>query len=230
MKYYKGEINNTLSYVLYYEDDNYRFSYNQGVVKKEQLLGYTPEDKVNCNYNITVEELKKEFNIQLERVKNKVEEVKEYFDGFKGQIINSLSLEYNLKEFYEISPLSIAVLPSTVTCDEDKEELREVINFKPDKDTIYDGPIYLETYIDEDGSGEPEFIEAQYVIDRAIFVGLSECKMKYKALCLAIYNKIGTIFNSHSVFLEDFEALLEGDITMKGFIKKFDITKKKTVC
>ena len=225
MKYYKGEINNALNYVLYYEDD--MFKYVQKMLENNELDDYTAVDKITYNYDVTVEEFKKEFDIQLERVKNKVEEIKEYFDSFKGQIIDSTGLKYNLKEFCGISPLSIATLPTSIVFEEDKEEFKEILNFKPDEDTIYDGPIHMESYIEEDGNGEPELIEVEYVIDRVVFTGLTECKMKYKALCLTIYNKIGTIFNSYSVFLEDFESLLEGDITMKGFIKKFDITQKK---
>ena len=228
MKYYKGEIDNALKYTLYYEDD--MFSYVKKMLVNGELDDYTPEDKISCNYDVTVEELKAEFDIQLERVKAKVEEVKEYFDTLKGKVVDSDNLEYSVREFCGISPLCIADLPMKIKSEEDKEELKEVLNFKPDKDTIYDGPMYLESYIDEGDDGEPEVEEAQYVVDRIIFTGLSECKMKHRALCLAIYNKIGTVFNPHSVFVEYFEALLEGDLTMKGFIKRFDITQKKAVC
>ena len=217
IKYYKGEINDTLNYELRSKDS---------MSKHVQEL----VDKITYNYNVSVEEFKKEFEIQLEKVKEKVEEAREYFESFKGKIIDKNGLKYNLKEFCEISIIPIATLPTSIVSEEDKEKLREVINFKLEKDVIYVGPMYLESYIDKDDHGESKLIELEYVIDSVVFNGLKECKMKHIALRIAIYNKIGTLIKPHSVFLEDFEALLEGDITMKGFIKKFDITKKKAVC
>ena len=227
MKYYKGTINKALSYVLFSEDDMH--GYVKELIAKGDLEDYTTLDKVVYNYNVTVEELKKEYETQMKNLKDKMVEIEEYFASFKGKIIDGRHLKYNLQEFNRIVPFTVATLPMKISSDEDKKKLKEVLSFKPDEDVVYDRPMYLKSCIEENYNtyGDPELTEIEYVINKAIFIGLKECKLQHRALCLAIYNKIGTIFNSSAVYFEDFESLMDGEITMKGFVKKFDITKKK---
>ena len=227
MKWYKSVISEELKQELYVKDDAY--SFREEKLGEGKLSNWVSADKVSYNLEVTPEELKKEYDTQLEIVRAKIVEIEEYFNSFKGKTIDSRT-KYKFHELTIIKPFSIAVIPMEIKDDEDKEAFRDVLNFKMDKNTIYATDIYLESYICGIDS-DPELEEAEYLINRIEFIGLKECKIQHRALCLAISNKIGKIFSGNSVFLEDFEALLEGDITMKGFVKKLDVTKnKKTSC
>ena len=225
MKWYKNTIGNELKLKLFVEDGN--STYGKELKETGALSGWIPADKLTYNYDVTPEELKKEYEIQLEVVKDKVKEIEEYFNTFKGKTIDMSNSLYSLYEFTKIVPFSIAVMPMEISDDYNREAFKDVLNFKMNKDTVYTGKIYLEGHLYN--SIGPELEEAEYVIDRVEFVGLSECKMQYRALCLAIYNKIGQIFQDNSVYFGNLEELLEGDITMKGFIKKINITIDKEI-
>ena len=226
MKWFKSTIDNELKQKLLIKDDSY--TYREGTLGEGVFSDWIPADKLTYNYDITVEELKKEYDVQLEAVKNKVAEIKEYFDTFKGKSIDMSSTKYKLQEFTIIKPFSIGFIPMEISDDYDKEVFEDVLNFKMDKDTVYTADIYLDSYL-SGIDGDYELEDAEYVIDRVEFVGLSECKMQHRALCLAIYNKIGQIFYDTEVYFNNFKELLEGDMTMKGFIKKIDITIDKKI-
>ena len=221
MIHYKMILNNELRLELNYIND--KNDWVEEGLENGVYEGYTPEDEITYNYDITIEELEKEFNTQIENVKAKVKEIEDYFNTFKGRVLRIYDAKYNMYQYIITHYKNIGDIPDTINDEADIETLKSIINFKFDPDTVYINKPSLDVDTEYDGDC-CSFYGANYKIDTAEFVGLTECEIKNRALKLAVYNKISNIFQLNKVNIENFNMVRDGYMTIKGFIKGIEIT------
>ena len=131
--------------------------------------------------------------------------------------------KYNMYQYMHTHYKNIGDIPEVIKDEYDLESLKAIVDFKFDPDTVYLNYPGLDTDIENDGDG-CSFYGANYEVTVAEFTGLSECEIKNRALELTIYNKIGNLFQLYKATVENFNMVLEGDMTVKGFIKRIEIT------
>lgn len=216
MKWYKTEIAEDLRIEEFYVDDS-----NSWIVedmKEGRYKDYIPMNEIEYNFDVTFEEFDEEYKKQINIIKEKLKDIEEYFDKYKGKILKNS--EYSVYKYGKTSVKHICDIPKYIEDEGDYEELNKIVNFKLDSNVVYLSEPYLDDDIEYDG--DTCYLNGiDYVINVFEFDGLNECQIKDMALKLAAYNKVGKICNFYKVTPENYKLVEDGDLTMKGFIKTF---------
>ena len=186
--------------------------------------GFISEKNIGVNYNVSVEEFVAEVERQKEIVRKYLEEKKAFVESHKGKVLRQISQRD--VAFLNFSLEDILVLDEEVSIEDakDKHCLKE---FKLEPDKIYRGIVFLKVDAESIERNYVKVHETSYSVGTVSWKEPSECWFKEQAIKLAIYNKITQIFDDCSDLPEYFEMLKAGDMTMKGFIARFDISKKE---
>ena len=208
MKYFKTELKN--DYEIKFDYISASFPYIKKEMEKGRYSGYIPTTKLQYNLDVTFEEFDAEYKRTTELVKDKVKEIGEYFNTFKGKRVNKEEFKYDLNEYGVISNKLIAELPEKIADEKAFSEFKKALNFKRSKDTIYINEIYL---VLKDDAG--------YYTDTFEFNGLSDKQLIHAALSLAIYNKIGKICDFDNATQKNYQKVLDQEITLNDLIENY---------
>ena len=218
MQWFKTELKDDYAIEMSYIDDNLTFIKQE--IEKGKYSNYTPANKIKYNLNVTFEEFDAEYKRALEILKTKEKEVKKYFDSFKGKTVSENKAKFSVYKYGRVSNKFIANVPETISSKKDVKDLKKVINFKREKDTIYVGDIYRDIQMTcDDAFDIPKSVG--YYIGTFKFTGLDNFQLTHTALSLAAYNKIGKICDFSNATLDNYQKVLDQEITLKGFIRDY---------
>lgn len=194
---------------------------------EEDIDEFVSLSDVKVNYDIDINEFIEEVEKQEEVVKNYLRNKKEFIESHKGKFLKEISQRDSY--YLDFKTEDILVLDKEI----DIENLSNADCFKNIKlnpNKIYKNKASLNVNCKDLDS---LYLTVNKVSYRTITIMWKQPKENWiesYAVRLAIYNKISKIFDNdfaYSAYTEYFHMLKDNQLTMKEFIKKFDVSKNK---
>ena len=185
--------------------------------------GYIPKEEIQENRDITAEEFIEEVEKQKKVFRTYLLNKKALIDSHKGKVIPDELIDIRIHSpFLDIQEFKILELKPELDI-ESLDNTGSLSDFELDKDTTYLGDIYLNADVNSEYGYDLEVYDISYRILTVRYREPLKCWFDDKAIMLAIYNKITTHFKTYGSFTDAFDMLVNGELTMKGFIRKLSL-------